>query len=127
MLATLQNKEDPSYYTFANIPYAKPPTGSRRFAKPEFPDAIDKTADKPVNTGSSYRICHQTIGSWFEAAEDFIGAWTLGDISKYTKPPATNGPKDPPPKLENASEDCLLLDVVVPRKLVDAGLDQIYG
>lgn len=120
----MQDDKNPAFYTFANIPYAKPPKDQLRFAKPQRPDPIEKKADKPVNEGSSYRVCHQTTGKWFTPAQDFIGAWALGDISKYTKPPTDNGPEEPPAKLPNASEDCLLLDVVVPKILVDEGLDK---
>ncbi|KAL3424599.1 carboxylesterase family protein [Phlyctema vagabunda] len=104
------NSKD-KFYNFSNIPYAQPPTGQLRFAKPEF---INTTSSE-VNDGSIGRICPQATPTWVPTALAFILQWTLGLLDWI------QGIPDPSSLFADAriSEDCLLLDVVVPQEIYD--------
>ncbi|KAL8738674.1 MAG: hypothetical protein Q9181_000558 [Wetmoreana brouardii] len=117
--ATLEEKG--KFYNFSNIPYAKPPVGPLRFAQPEKPDTV--TGKKPTNDGSVGHICHQTQAHWMNTQQEFIKEYSKGPISgniqpwtdKAYEPTYPDLPKGDP----RVSEDCLLLDVVVPQAVFD--------
>ncbi|KAK4862604.1 hypothetical protein LT330_002737 [Penicillium expansum] len=91
-------------YNFTNIRYAAPPVGSLRFAAPSYPE-VNRTQ---VQTGAEARICPQAVPSWMEdsmsSAISYVtngSVTSLGFVLLDTR----------------ASEDCLFLDVVVPKKI----------
>lgn len=107
-----------NYYNFSNIRYAEPPLGLLRFAAPVPP----KGRSRAVDDGSVARICPQAypLGSFVNSiyisyysqtgqtsVEGFANA-TIG----FDYPTST--PQDP-----RATEDCLFLDVMVPRAVFD--------
>ncbi|KAF3011536.1 hypothetical protein E8E14_010211 [Neopestalotiopsis sp. 37M] len=86
--------DDRVYYNFSNIRYAAPPTTPElRFRAPADP-VFNRSAG--VQDGRYGKICPQAYTPWQSAA-------------LVTAPPG-----------EHESEDCLFLDVVVPRSLWDA-------
>ena len=92
---------------FKNIRYAAPPTGDLRWAKPAAP-----TPESGIQDGSYGPICIQapTRGPQLEGegADSPTGGaldQLLGDI--------------PVPSLQEASEDCLFLDLYVPAKAIE--------
>ena len=102
------------YYNFSNIPYAQPPLGALRFAKPE---AINHTSDQ-LNHGTIGRICPQVQPGWFASTLQFVFEWTLGRYNSDSV--ITRGIQNIlKPDHGRMSEDCLLLDVVVPQKVWD--------
>lgn len=97
------------YYTFKNIPYAEPPLGNLRFRHPVPLVSTNRTIDD----GTAPRSCYQQPAPWFQ--------YTIpGVIQKLIEggiiPPA--GPPPAPPA--GQSEDCLVLDVTVPKAVYDA-------
>ncbi|RFN54486.1 carboxylesterase family protein [Fusarium flagelliforme] len=104
-------------YKFSNIRYAQPPTGNLRFRAPVPP----LTNRDVIQTGEEVRACPQGIPLWQARAVKPTAKYSNGkefnlqnweaDIKNYTP---TAG-KPPPP----TTEDCLFLDVHVPRKVLD--------
>ena len=97
------------YYSFKNIPYAQPPVGDLRFRHPIPLVTVNRT----VNDGSNPRVCYQGSGPWFQYSVPLV-TQTIMD-GGITIPPA--GPSGP---VTGQSEDCLLLDVSVPKDVFDA-------
>lgn len=106
---------NPDVYNFSNIRYAAPPVGDLRFRAPVSP-AINRTS---IQDGLEGHICPQAVPIWqSEIAPAFLQSLETGspfnlstNISSYPYVPA---PMDP-----RASEDCLFLDVVVPKTILD--------
>lgn len=82
-------------YVFSNIRYARPPTGDLRFAAPQAP-LPDRS--KVHDDGSDGAICHGALA----------GLAVL--------PPLYDAPQD---------EDCLFLDVIVPRSVLSGGVGKV--
>ncbi|EXK79032.1 hypothetical protein FOQG_16325 [Fusarium oxysporum f. sp. raphani 54005] len=110
---------DTDLYKFQNVRYGRSPTGDLRFRAPQSP-LENRTV---VQTGAGTRICPQGQPQW--------QAKTLMGIGKYSNPtvPFTlegwveaieNGMVPPGGINANATEDCLLLDVHVPKKVLKA-------
>jgi len=93
-----------SFYTFKNIPYAEPPLGDRRFKAPVPKTTINRTIDG----GSNTRICYQATGSFYQYSLPLVQAYAAGcgNVSE-----ASLGSSE----TLTQSEDCLLLDVHVPK------------
>ncbi|KAF4447925.1 carboxylesterase family protein [Fusarium austroafricanum] len=115
----LWHNPDTDLYKFQNVRYGRSPTGDLRFRAPQSP-IKNRTA---VQTGAGTRICPQGQPRW--------QAKTLMAIGKYSSPmvPFTlegwveaieNGMVPPGNINANATEDCLLLDVHVPKKVLKA-------
>lgn len=115
----LWHNPDTDLYKFQNVRYGRSPTGDLRFRAPQSP-LKNRTA---VQTGVGTRICPQGQPQW--------QAKTLMAIGKYSNPtlPFTlegwveaieNGMVPPGNINANATEDCLLLDVHVPKKVLKA-------
>ncbi|OCK75145.1 carboxylesterase family protein-like protein [Lepidopterella palustris CBS 459.81] len=103
------------FYNFSNIRYAAPPTGNLRFRAPTAP-AINRTA---VDTGSVNRICPQSFPYWAIEGIEFLVNYTQGlafNATGMTIPNLPAQPQDP-----RATEDCLFLDVIVPKAVFDGG------
>ncbi|WZH43051.1 Alpha/Beta hydrolase protein [Fusarium acuminatum] len=116
--------ETTGIYKFSNIRYAQAPIGNLRFRAPVTPLVqLDK-----IQTGAEVRACPQGIPLWQLRASKPIGIYSNGkdfsleswedDIKNYT---ASVG--NPPP----TTEDCLFLDVHVPRKVFNANRQRKKG
>lgn len=118
---TNYRKETSGIYNFSNIRYAAPPLGDLRFSAP-VPPEWDRSK---VQDGSVGRICPQATPLWLTEIEpDFVESQLSGrtfngsaNISDYTY--------DPPPQDPRTTEDCLFLDVLVPKKIFDKGHDRL--
>ncbi|KAL3425899.1 acetylcholinesterase [Phlyctema vagabunda] len=89
----IESNSSNAYLNFSNIRYAAPPLEERRFTAPAEPL---KNRSAGVQDGSYGKICPQAYARWQ------LGANVLN-------PPA-----------ENESEDCLFLDVVVPKTVYES-------
>ncbi|RAH68789.1 alpha/beta-hydrolase [Aspergillus aculeatinus CBS 121060] len=93
-------------YNFSNIRYAAAPVGDLRFRAPAPPMVNRSTAQQ----GSEARICPQALPSWMpQSGSNAISYVTNGSVTSM-------GPVLMDPR---ASEDCLFLDVVVPKKIFE--------
>ncbi|KAK2936775.1 Alpha/Beta hydrolase fold [Fusarium oxysporum f. sp. vasinfectum] len=110
---------DTDLYEFQNVRYCRSLTGDLRFRAPQSP-IENRTV---VQTGTGTRICPQGQPQW--------QAKTLMAIRKYSNPkvPFTlegwveaieNGMVPPGNINANATEDCLLLEVHIPKKVLKA-------
>ena len=103
-------------YNFSNIPFAAPPVGELRWKKPQPP----VTNRAVVNTGSIGRICPQASPNWEDAAGTFAVEYVLYGPAAFDFPEPTVTTDLPDPFFDGRiSEDCLYLDVVVPKKIWD--------
>ncbi|KAN0102190.1 acetylcholinesterase precursor [Hyaloscypha variabilis] len=103
-----------NFYNFSNIRYAAPPVGDLRFAPPQAPGKNRSS----VNTGSTSRICPQATPGWQEAALPFLSSLVLGQPYNLTQsytPPGANSSSTVPAPDPSESEDCLFLDIFVPK------------
>jgi Carboxylesterase family len=111
-----------NFYNFSNVRYAAPPLGDLRFAAPQAP-AENRSA---VQTGSDGRVCPQANPAWEAIAAQFIPEYLLGqpiNITTTGSSSQTTVQLDP-----RTNEDCLFLDVVVPKSILDqAGKDGCKG
>jgi cholinesterase len=95
------------------VRYGAPPVGNLRFAAPKSPEL-----GHPVfNNGSKAVTCIQAVPYW----TNFTTAWVTNltaafNISAGYQPPNITylPPQDP-----QEQEDCLFLDVMVPKKIFD--------
>ncbi|KAF2096265.1 acetylcholinesterase [Rhizodiscina lignyota] len=109
-------------YAFNNIRYAQPPIGDLRFSAPVPPTGRNTTVQK--STGD--RICPPAQEDWGCAGYLFGRDFEYGNTSEYNYTYATEECK-PVNDLgaeillnhTGISEDCLFLDVVVPRAVFD--------
>ncbi|TVY62853.1 Carboxylesterase patB [Lachnellula suecica] len=112
------------FYNFSNIPYATPPLGDLRFKAPvPLPDVVDKT-NAPINDGSRFAICPQGIPAWTSISTLWLtnGLGAINQSAGYTPPNITSLP----PVAYGTSEDCLLLDILVPQTIFE-NRDRHYG
>ncbi|PKY01112.1 carboxylesterase family protein [Aspergillus campestris IBT 28561] len=106
-------------YNFTNIRYAAPPLGNLRFRAPVPPAAENRSL---IQTGARGRVCPQAKPLWETIAPGFLSNYLTGqpfdpsldvptlNISLNMKLPGLD------PRI---TEDCLFLDVVVPKKVFD--------
>ncbi|KAM0253112.1 hypothetical protein ACHAQJ_007388 [Trichoderma viride] len=103
-------------YNFTNIPYAEPPLGSLRFRAPIPPQSIKID----VQGGSIGKICPQKSPDWTAIAEQFVAAWSTGQLPfNYTEAEIIANSISPPPLDPRTTEDCLVLDVIVPKAIFE--------
>ena len=115
-------KQTSQTYNFTNIRYAQPPIGDLRFAAPVSPTG----RDPQVQDGSEGRICPQAIPAWTLIATQFITSLVLGNVSSFNYTTAeqllqqylSSGAASAPPT-PGTTEDCLFLDVIVPKAIFD--------
>ncbi|KAI4259317.1 MAG: hypothetical protein L6R42_004630 [Xanthoria sp. 1 TBL-2021] len=108
--------ESGKFVKFKNIPYAEPPVGVSRFSGPRGIDLYNET----VNYGWNENVCPQVQVGWAPKALEFLADFQDPPaLANWTDPisAADYGPIQYPPK--NASEDCLTLDVMVPKTVWD--------
>ena len=116
------------YYSFTNIRYAEPPVGDLRFRPPVPPKGDNRT----VHDGKTGASCMQGNPAWFlEIAGTlvlpaFISGENVSSVVEKAAGSASSGtaetPKlsDIPAQDPNTSEDCLFLDVFVPKAIYDS-------
>ncbi|KAL7891990.1 acetylcholinesterase [Trichoderma sp. SZMC 28014] len=109
-------------YNFSNIRYAQPPLGNLRFAAPVPPTGRNKT----VNDGTYGFTCPQANPAWTSIAESFAGYVAAGNESTFNYTLA-NAELEAQLRANgnyvtlnpSESEDCLFLDVIVPKAIFD--------
>ncbi|KAF1989503.1 alpha/beta-hydrolase [Aulographum hederae CBS 113979] len=113
-------------YNFSNIRYAAPPVGDLRFREPH-PPAENRGE---VQTGSQFRMCPQAHTNWEVIQAELVyspfvtaGAWnqsesTLGNADFELS--VLNGSTMVFPQDPRVTEDCLFLDVIVPRTVFES-------
>ncbi|KAL9011347.1 MAG: hypothetical protein Q9173_003798 [Seirophora scorigena] len=109
---------DAKLYTFSNVRYGQPPTGSLRFAAP-----IAATEDRRVQTGQVEKRCYQANPGWLRIAGKFIGPYLTNNTPAFYRQypsPASFPPGSVPPADPSETEDCLFLDVLVPDAIFNA-------
>jgi hypothetical protein len=114
-------QESSGLYNFTNIRYAQPPVGDLRFAAPVAPEG----RNPEVQDGSGWRQCPQAYPIWSLVAglygnafvagesESFDYAAAVAQVDEFVKQagiPAVYAQPNPA-----VTEDCLFLDVVVPK------------
>jgi cholinesterase len=96
------------------VRYAAPPVGNLRFSPPTAPEK----GQYPVfNDGSKAVSCIQAVPYWTVYTTAWVTNGTAAfNISEGYQPPDVTfmPPQDP-----QMSEDCLFLDVMVPKKIFD--------
>ncbi|KAF2100145.1 alpha/beta-hydrolase [Rhizodiscina lignyota] len=113
-----------SFYNFSNIRYAAPPLGPLRFAAPQ-PPPIDRSQ---IQTGSTGRICPQAGPSWEAIQGSFVSAYLTGRPFNASAVSSSNTGGSSMPSLDpRTTEDCLFLDILVPKKILDGVRRQHYG
>ncbi|KAL6250518.1 hypothetical protein RBB50_002820 [Rhinocladiella similis] len=109
-------------YNFTNIRFAQPPVGSLRFAAP-----LPPTGRNPVvQDGNVGRVCPSAIPNWSPIANvleaDIIGGnLSTFDYDALNEQVQEYWSQHPPPAQTDgrATEDCLFLDVIVPKAIFD--------
>lgn len=91
--------------------------GERRFRAPVPPRGKSKT----VNQGKIGGICPQADPAWGQISAEFVPAYLTGKPFNASAAEAALAAQlqsfSPPPQDPRISEDCLFLDVIVPRKV----------
>lgn len=105
-----------NYYNFSDIRYAAPPTGENRWKVPQHPATNRSTVQK----GAEGRICPQANPAWELIAAQFLPLYLTGSQTKFNESSfntSTGGMA--PPQDPRTTEDCLFLDVRVPKSIFD--------
>ncbi|KAG4439719.1 hypothetical protein IFR05_004797 [Cadophora sp. M221] len=109
------------FYAFDNIRFAEPPTGARRFLKPVPVTTINRT----INNGDQLSpICPQGIPLWFGTSLAFAGGASVESLPPVPSSFTAGNLSSIPPPVAGTSEDCLFLDVKVPKTVFDAPRNQ---
>ena len=107
----IDSQQSGNYYNFSNIRYGAPPVGNLRFSAPTAP-----TANRPVfNDGSKAVTCIQAVPAWTNYSVAWLTELTAAfNITAGYQPPniTVMPPQDP-----QESEDCLFLDIMVPKAI----------
>ncbi|KAJ5117368.1 Alpha/Beta hydrolase protein [Penicillium atrosanguineum] len=103
-----------NFYNFSNIRYGAPPTGNLRFRAPQ-PATTNRSE---VHDGSVGRICPQAYPKWFSLETAFMASYLDGVPFNESTNPA-DYPFVPLPTDPRTTEDCLFLDVLVPKEVMD--------
>lgn len=116
-------KDTLSIFTFSNIRYGQAPIGDLRWSPPLAPHPEPK-----LQRGEAERTCFQAQPDWQRILYPWLMAWESDDLTDFYKkfpgPPAL--PPVPanlsqlfPPLLPSETEDCLFLDVHIPKEIFD--------
>ncbi|MCJ1367175.1 hypothetical protein MMC16_006307 [Acarospora aff. strigata] len=106
------------FYNFSNIRYAEPPVGNLRFRAPVAPKGNSST----VQNGSKGAVCPQAFPAWLAVVTPFVEAYLQGKPFDYNATVAAlmaNSTGRLPPQDPRTSEDCLFLDVMVPKQVFE--------
>lgn len=116
-------KDTLSIFTFSNIRYGRAPVGDLRWAPP-----LPPRREQTLQRGESERTCFQAQPDWQRVLYPWLTAYESDNFTdfyeKFPGPPAL--PPIPanlsqlfPPLLPSETEDCLFLDVHVPKEIFD--------
>lgn len=114
------------FYNFSNIRYAEPPVGNLRFRAP----VPVTTKSNTIQNGSVGAICPQAAPAWLAITPNFTTAYLTGQSFNYEAAVAAlSKASGPAPAMDpRTSEDCLFLDVIVPKQIFDqAGNNSCRG
>ncbi|KAL6894883.1 alpha/beta-hydrolase [Trichoderma evansii] len=104
-------------YNFTNIPFAEPPLGALRFNAP----IPLKGRKSGIQDGSVGKVCPQATPNWLAMSTLFDTAFANNQLPfNVTQANETLSKLPPPPQDGRITEDCLVLDVLVPQKVFDA-------
>ncbi|KAJ3492800.1 hypothetical protein NLG97_g5135 [Lecanicillium saksenae] len=114
----LNYNETTEIYTFSNIRYAQAPTSKLRFRAPA-PPLVDRGA---VRNGSEHRTCPQAIPAWqskaFVPIDEFSASGKPFNLTAWEQA-IEDAPPIPIDTTKGTTEDCLFLDVHVPKKILE--------
>ncbi|POR37838.1 Carboxylic ester hydrolase [Tolypocladium paradoxum] len=99
--------ETGQYYNFSNIRYGRAPTGNLRFTAPQ-PPLVNRTA---VQLGDAGVSCPQAFAVWYLCGK----ALQAGTVNSTDECDASLLPPADP----SEREDCLFLDIMVPKRVFD--------
>lgn len=122
------------YYNFSNIRYAENPSGNNRFRAPKAP----LTNRGGVRDGHKPKVCPQVAPAWIDFASSWITQYlegeniTLSESSISALNSSVTLANAPATAGVGVTEDCLFLDVFVPKSIFDnnssaAVMVWIYG
>lgn len=113
-----------SIYTFSNIRYGQAPIGDLRWAAP-----LPPQPEPILQRGETDRLCFQSQPDWqSRTLGPWIDAWKSNNLTSFYRefPESPALPAIPanfselfPPLLPSETEDCLFLDVYVPKEVFD--------
>lgn len=79
-----------------------------------------------MDDGNVGRICPQGVPAWLQIGAPFLAAYTKGQPFNFTAANDTaaqkTGTMTPPPQDPRTTEDCLFLDVIVPKLTFDSAV-----
>lgn len=117
--------ETTGLYLFQNIRYARPPTGELRFRAPVAPEKNRRA----VQNGAEPRTCPQGIPQWQGKAGAPIGKYSKPgvpfDIDDWVED-IRNAAAPDLSKLGPVTEDCLFLDLHVPKKVLQKASRHLF-
>jgi carboxylesterase type B len=119
-------QETGDYYNFTNIRYGQAPLGQLRWAAPQAPNNTQNDSVSVVDGTEQGGNCPQTFPCWFQIQTAFTKSFLAGEEfdfnSTYAEVYADDVCSQPTPeseRLPSETEDCLFLDVFVPRTVFD--------
>ncbi|KAK5994298.1 Carboxylesterase patB [Cladobotryum mycophilum] len=116
--------ETTKLYNFTNIPYAEPPLGQLRWNAPVPP----KGRKDGIQDGSVGKICPQQNPDWLNIGFLFAAAYATNKLPfNYTLAKEIVSHLPPAPADPRITEDCLVLDVLVPKTVFDAKQNKRRG